>query len=120
MYSGDTLKLSLTITDESTGNAVNLTGAKVWMLAKWSYNDADAVAVINKYGTQGGVLNGVTFPAPASGQCEITLDPADTAINSDRRTELVYDIQLKESSGVVTTLLSGKLVILPEVTRSIT
>lgn len=118
MYRGDSLILDIQVTDQNTGAPVNLTGAKVWFTAKRHPRDSDAQAVIAKWGSEGGAQNGVSFPDPVNGKATITILPSDTTPLPDADDTLYYDIQVKESSGVVSTVEWGKLKVLVDITES--
>ena len=95
--------------------AVNISGAKLWFTAKHDQDDPDTLAVIK--------LNSTDNPGQISlvdqvhGLASITLKPADTVLLEE--TALWYDVQMKESTGRVTTIVSGILKITKDVTASV-
>lgn len=115
MFRGDTMSFDVTVTrfNPVTGvdDIVNLTGAKAWFTAKRSRGDADVNASIQ--------LNSVSQPSqviitPAAGKISITINPADTQNLTNRW--LRYDVQVKEASGAVSTVASGKLELVRDTT----
>lgn len=106
---GDTIDLEVTVTRD--GAPVDLTGADLWFTAKLKVKDADVDAVAQKT-----VGSGITVTDAVNGEALITLDPADTD-GLTKETTLYCDVQLVEASGRVTTVASGTLTILRDVTR---
>jgi len=98
--------------------SVNLTGAKIWFTAKRAYTDADNAAVISLSTTTTGITitdapNGAaTLVIPPSATSALVTPPPPTPLT------LVYDVQVKESDGTVTTVQWGKLNIRGDVTFS--
>ena len=119
MTKGDSKSFNVYVTRENpvTGvdEVVDLTGAKAWFTAKATHQDADTSAIFKK--------NSVDNPTKViitalTGVIRINIDPADTESYPYRW--LVYDIQIKEASGIVTTVQRGKLELLTESTISTT
>jgi len=111
MFRGDSLRFAVTVTRE--GAPVDLTGGKMWMTAKRSPADADALAVFQVSSP----ADGIVITHADAGLAEITIPPAAT--NSlTAVTRLVYDIQLLEAVGLVTTLETGYLTVNVDVTRA--
>jgi hypothetical protein len=88
----------------------------VWLTAKHRYTDTDAQAVYALSTDNGkivvagdGVTAEVTFPAE---------DTNDLVINGGR-VELVADVQVQEPAREPETVLRGKVVIRPDVTRTV-
>jgi hypothetical protein len=110
-YRGDTREFSFGFTD-CTGQAVNITGHELWFTMKREVGDADADAVLQK--------RIVMPPGPQSerGECTLTL----TSIETDSIPPGIYlfDFQrvIPDSPPVVKTLMSGKISVLPDITRS--
>ena len=108
MFRGDTKTINLTVS--SNGVAVNLTGATVRLTVKTSVTDEDVAAVLQKTVT--------THTVPLDGETSIVIAPADT--NAVTPAVYVYDVQLKQSSGAISTLLFGEFRINADVTRTTT
>jgi hypothetical protein len=98
-----------------SGAPVDLTGAavKIWFTAKRTKDDLDADAVIS--------LNSTDDPAQCvftnrpAGLFYIHVMPTDTAnVEED---SLVYDVQVREQSGRVTTVQRGTLHLVRDITR---
>jgi hypothetical protein len=95
----------------SLGTAVNLTGSALRMTAKWKPDDLDAAAVFA--GATGGF--GITITDAANGLATIALVPANTNSLPYHEVRLYYDIQLLDSGSNVSTLLTGTLIVLPDI-----
>lgn len=96
---------------------INLEGAnvKAWFSAKRTKEDADGSAVI--------ALNSVDHPTQIvftdkpAGLFYVQLLPANTvAIEED---SLVYDVQVREQDGRVTTVAKGDLHLIQDITQSV-
>lgn len=111
IYRGDTVALNVTIT--SGGLAYNLTGKSIWFTAKTSYSQADPGVFQKTLGS------GITIVSAANGQCQVVIAATDTNSLGNSKTALVYDMQVKDSSGNIYTVASGNLIVVPDVTRSI-
>lgn len=111
MTRGDTRRWLLTF-------SVDLTGAKIWFTAKRALSDADGAALIAlSSGT-----SAITITDAAAGQCTLVIPPAATAgvatPSPSQPLSLVYDIQIRESDGTITTVQRGNLRIKADVTQS--
>jgi hypothetical protein len=110
MRRGDTVKLNITVT--RGGSAVDLTGASIWFTVKNAVTDADP-GVFQKT-----VGSGIVVTNAAAGQAQITIANADTSAIVGSRT-LLYDIQVKEAGGDITTVANGTITVSPDVTLAI-
>lgn len=59
---------------------------------------------------------GVVVTDGPGGVARLELPSADTAPLQNRRITLVYDVELRDSAGRTSTLVRGRLVVLPDVT----
>lgn len=107
---GDTIPLVIHVT--KSGQPMPLTGVTMWFTAKRGENDTDNQAVIRKSTDTTGIT-----PSDTIGEAFITIDPADTATLPMPLT-LICDVQIREPGGQVTTVASGKLTFLADVTRA--
>jgi hypothetical protein len=107
---GETYLLTLTEEDEP----LDLTDAEMWMTAKRHIGDADADAIFQKT-----VGDGITITDDAGGLATVVLAPGDTSDLAARTIRLVYDIQVKLTSGRIVTPLKGRLTVNPDVTVSV-
>jgi hypothetical protein len=108
---GDKIVLSIAA-KKADGTPQSLTGATLTFTAKDRLTDADP-GVIQK--TTGG---GITIDDAANGLASVTILPADTSGFTGPRT-LLWDVQMDVAAfGDKKTLDSGKLYVLPDVTRS--
>lgn len=108
MKRGDTLSFTLTVTQ--SGAAYNLTGASIRMTAKWAYGDADNAAVFTRT-----IGSGITVASPATGIATVALTAANTSSLPANPVQLVYDIQVTDSSGNIFTVVDGLLTVTPDV-----
>lgn len=109
MTRGDNRTLKLTIT--SGGVAVNLTGASLSFTARMDYPNAVVITKTSADAAQLAITNA------AGGLAEVYLKPADTSSLPHATVYLVYDVQLTQSDGTVTTVVRGKITVNPDVTR---
>jgi hypothetical protein len=114
---GDTsiFEVDVTRLNESTGldEAVDLTDAKAWFTAKETFADPDDQAIV-LYNSEDDIAN-ITI-AEIEGIVRVSIDPADTAAYPNRW--LVYDVQIKEVDGTVTTVERGNIELLKQATIS--
>jgi hypothetical protein len=94
----------------------NLTGCHVWVTVKYQWADVDAQAVLE---VDNQALGGVTL-GTVQGQFTTLGPPAAFALQADSPVDLRLDIQVKDTTGRVTTVEWGKLTVSPDVTRATT
>ena len=111
MYRGDSLRLNMAITRDLL--PVDLTGATIRMTAKHAWTDDDSAAVFQVSTPSSGIV----ITNVALGLAEVNVPAAET-LAFTVMTTLVYDIQLTESVGIVTTLEAGLLTVYPDITRT--
>jgi hypothetical protein len=87
--------------------------AEIRFTAKRSKRDTDANAVIRKTWLAG-AISGLFVDDPALGKYRVKIDPADTNAIAEE-TRLVYDVQLKDSTGTFT-IDEGEIVVALDVT----
>ena len=92
---------------------VNISATTILATLKHTVVEPDNTAL-----TQKTIGAGITVDTGAQGLFTLTLDPVDTANLPDGVTCLVFDVQVKESGGRVTTVVRGDLMIEPDVTRA--
>jgi len=103
---GDTTNIVLTVQNTS-GTGIDITGYTFFFTAKTNNTDADANAVLTKDVT--------THTTPASGITAINLTAGSTGSVSPGR--YYYDIQMKDTSANITTLISGFLTVNQDITQ---
>lgn len=103
MPRGDTR--AWTVTCSRSGAPINITGASIVMTGRLRLNDVDKV--FSRSGTVTDALNGVAT---------VTMLPVDTTSLPPEDTTLVYDVELTEAGGAVSTVVSGSLVVTCDVT----
>jgi len=101
---GDTWKRELEFYSDS--GETNITGWTIFLTAKEKISDADSSAKISKTIT--------VHTEPLNGKTQITLSSAETNLPIG---SYVYDIQFKTATGDVTTILTGTITILSDVTQ---
>jgi len=102
---GDTQNYALTFTDDD-GVAIDITGYTVFMTVKTGYDVTDEDATISKTVT--------SHTDPTAGKTTITFTNLDTTVDPFNYR---YDIQTKDTSGTITTVMSGTYKVTNEVTR---
>ena len=107
IFRGDDKTWTLNFKDSSSV-AIDITGATVFFTVKENKADSDNDALIKK--DQSSHVDAV------NGQTKITLTNSDTNI---RVGNYHYDFQLVDSTGLVTTVLSGILKITQDITTRI-
>ena len=116
-YRGTSEDLDITFTSDLAGTTpINITGWTVWCTAKLSLDDADTAAIFQRTTTNGGVA---IIDGPG-GKARITILPANTDALTDAKTTLVADVQGKSPTGRIATPVTGKFIVVAEVTRSTT
>ena len=110
-YRGDTKVFTLSFKD-GAGNPIDITGHELWFTMKKAVDDTDANAVLQKQ---------IVFPAGTdseNGTGALTLNSDETGAIEPG--VYLYDVQkvIPGSPPVVATLMSGKINILPDITRT--
>lgn len=104
---GDTYNDVITVTDMSTGLAVNILGYLFVMTLDPS--DAPTSAVNNLYSLQGEILDA------AAG----TVSFAPSSVQADQIPgNYFYDIQMTDASGLKRTIASGKYLYMQDISKS--
>jgi hypothetical protein len=93
---------------DALNKPVNLSGATLRFTAKKSRTDA--VPTLSK-----STGSGITHTDPANGQAELTFVPADTS-SLYAPIALIFDVQLTEGTGKVSTIILGVLQIGADIT----
>ena len=113
LYRGDTRTLRVTITDEATGAAVDISGHTLWLTLKSDPSDLDAAAELQV---------SAVMPNNASSQAGIghlVMTSADTDGLVPGR--YYYDVQWVQpgSPPVVKTIEAGKVRVLADITLTV-
>lgn len=95
---------------------VSLVGAKMWFTVKDKATDPDVNAIIALNSVDNS--DQIVSSFPTSGQFQIQLTDADTDLLV--KTAYLYDVQVKEANGTVTTVQRGKLKVVRDITRTST
>lgn len=112
MFRGESLVFDSRVTNEN-GAPYDLTGAKLWMTAKYTYAHQDSDAVFQL--TTG---DGITIQNAVQGKIEVNVDPTRTRLMPDGINNLVYDIKLKDQNGRQLIIEAGTLKVKPSATRA--
>lgn len=107
IISGDTETISLTFKDQDS-NLIDITGYTVFLTVKQSVNasKSDDFSVIKKDVT--------VHSDPVNGATEVVLSSSDTAVRAEN---YVYDIQIKDVSGNITTVVRGDFHVTNDITK---
>src|SRR5579859_3759921 len=112
---GDTGIFTTSISNLSAGG---LTGYSAWFTAKRDPSDADTAAVFQKTITGGSIAITTAGNATTPGVLTTTVVPADT-LPTGYAVLLVYDVKVKDTSGVETTVDSGTILVSADVTQAV-
>jgi len=99
----DTYPLQIQIVD-SDNVPVDLTGSTVFLTVKRNIEDTDAEALL--------ATSQTTHISPTEGITSFTL----TAANTDYTGEFYYDVKIKSSASVITSVITDKFIVLKHVT----
>ena len=114
MYRGDSAQFTIIV--EQDGQAVDLVGSKLWFTAKHQYANKDNEAVMQLTTDPGG---GIVLSTTVRGKALVTTSPLATRGFPDGDVALVYDVQMLDITGKITTVESGTLTVKPDVTRAL-
>lgn len=99
MYSGDNVSIAVTVTDSSTGAAVDLTGASMsWALAA----APGETALVTKTSADGDI----TVGGASSNVATVALEPADTAALDG---VYIHELQLVDGASKTHTVYQGTI-----------
>ena len=104
---GDDWSLKLTIT--SSGNAVDINGYTYYWTLKENVDDSDSAAAVQ-------VTISPTGASASAGEVTLTASAATTTQITPQTYN--YDVQQVNDSGVVQTLLLGKVKVVKDITRT--
>src|SRR5579872_7247955 len=114
MTHGDSRVWQATISNlTSTG----LTSCTFWLTVKRAITDPDASAIFQKLNASFTVVQNGNQTTP--GIVQVTINPVDTSGIAEYGVSLVYDVQMKDSTGNIYTVDSGTLTLTPDVTQAI-
>lgn len=106
IFRGDTFPITLTFTTDA-GVAIDITGYTVYFTVKRLQEDTDASAVIAKTIT--------THSYPTNGITSFILTAAETKV---LRGSYYYDIQIKDLTPYIFTILAGNFEVKTDITRT--
>lgn len=102
---GDSLPLAVKVTN-TDGSVRDITGATITVTVKHGYGDLDSAAVFQSTGSP---------TNPTQGQSVATIPGSATELLAPNLSVLVYDVEVTESNGAVTTIQTGKLTVTADV-----
>lgn len=108
-YRGDTFIQDLTFRQADKVTPLSLEGCALWVTLKLNYEESDEAA-----GLQANITDHLDAE---NGETRIILDAEDTAKLTPGK--YMYDVQLVNAEGVVSTLEVGKVKVLADITRTI-
>jgi len=111
-YRGDTKKYRLKVKDKQTGKPISVHNGQLFVTFKINKTDEDMDAVLQK-----SVMATEADQLDPTGEVEIVLSSSETDIEP---VTYYYDFQFVSSSGEVVTVLSDKVKVLADITRSVT
>jgi hypothetical protein len=112
---GDTTTRRFTVRNRVTAAVVDITSWSAFRFTgKGRVTDTDLEAVVAETLSGGGIVK----TTPASGILDVTIAAADTASLNLETYELYADLQGVDGSGNVWTVWKGKVVILPDASRT--
>lgn len=114
MIRGDTKSVSFVAFQDE--DILDLTGATVRFTAKHDYFDADSAAVI-KLDNSG--LGGISITSASGGEGTITIPKTSTTGLPYHRTDLYYDLKVRDTLSQEFTIARGRLIVFPNATSSI-
>jgi hypothetical protein len=100
---GDTLTVGVTMTTNGT-TPINITGRLYTSMVRQNYDDPTPAATFT-----------CTIISGAAGTLQLVMSAASTAVLEPQN--YYWDLQ-ENASGIITTILSGAFVVLPDVTRT--
>ena len=86
----------------------------MWFTVKRRLSDTDANAITKLYWVSGGAASGITVATPANGGAVILIAALTTA--AFLQASYRWDLQLKDTAGIVRTVDSGVIVVRPKAT----
>jgi len=100
---GDTLTVGVTMTTNGS-TPINITGRVYTSMVRQNYDDPTPAAIFT-----------CTIISGAAGTLQLVMSAASTAVLEPQN--YYWDLQ-ENASGIITTILSGAFVVLPDVTRT--
>jgi hypothetical protein len=97
----------------NAGQAMDLTGCKLWFTAKRRSNDPGNLALLRKSSDNGDFLLIANI-----GQAYLTLQPSDTHRLQPNNPSTLYffEVQVQDARGYIYTAVTGRLQVLPRLT----
>ncbi len=130
MSRGDTLVFALQVFRDLTTNKLTswpingappgnvahpITGYTMWFTAKWYYTDPDNRAVSQLTNATAAI----TFTEATTGKALVTMPALATRAFPDGPVTLVYDVQVMDTDGNISTTEAGTILVTPDCTRAI-
>lgn len=113
----DDFVYTATLTDDAD-EAYSLNGCTLWFTIKRRYSDTDDNAMAKAYWVSGGASANMTVTSPVDGEFTVRFTPAVTVLFTRR--SYVWDLQAKDTDGIISTVAQGVVAVLPGVTTRTT
>ncbi len=118
---GDTLRLNVAVTivpdGQTTPVVVDVTGWTFWFTVKRYVQNFDDKSLFQA--KTGDSTGGITIVDAVNGKLLAKMDPIYTRNLADGPETLYFDLQAKDTAGIVTTIDEGQILVTPDVTRAI-
>lgn len=114
MVRASTFSFDIAVTQESTGEPVNLTNGSLQFTCKWAYTDADVDAIF----TLTTPASGIVVLSASGGTANVTIPSSVTSSLPYDTVYLYYDIKFIDASSFPWTVMRGILTVDPNVTRT--
>ncbi len=111
IYQGVTFKKPLTLKNEKTGQAIDLTGTTLQMQLRETVDSEIVIIELNEANGRALVID------PPAGKIKLEIDYTDTELLTFKKA--VYDLEMLYSDNTKDRLLQGKVTLSPEVTRPV-
>ncbi len=111
MFRGDNAEFALSVV--RNGAPVDLTGAKVWMTARRSYGSP---VIFSKTSDPD---EGIEVVFAEGGLATVTTSNLDTAELASEEITLIYDVQVLDPTGRISTVETGTILVKPDATTDV-
>lgn len=114
MVRASTFSFDIAVTQDSTGEPVNLTNGTLRFTCKWAYTDPDADAIF----TLSTPASGIVIISAAGGTANVTIPSTATSALPYDTVYLYYDLKFTDASDFPWITMRGILTVNPNVTRT--
>jgi hypothetical protein len=114
VYRGDTIVLPEWEALDRFGDIIDLTGATIWFTAKEKLTDPDGEAPGFQISSNSGDISIIDLP---EGIYQVTI-PASATIALEDSLAMFWDVQVRTTTGIITTIQRGTITFVADVTLS--